>query len=122
MPNKTYNVIHIFKNSVQLIGKDTNRLFQGHDLSALAPVINQIASALEVEDPTDFHVIHLFIGSRAMFLSGKKDKPNRGNGFEALMNKSNVILKWEDVDAALVDALIEELEAVPLPEAPAESE
>lgn len=112
MSEREYNVIHIFKDSVQLIGKRYNRLFAGHDWVALPPVIEQIASALGLEDSSKFHVIHLFIGSRVVFLAGRdKSEHERPNKNGSLAARNNV-LGWDQVDSELVDALIAELESV----------
>lgn len=115
MPERDYNVIHIFKDSVQLIGKRYNRLFAGHDWVALPPVIEQIASALEIEDSSKFHVIHLFIGSRVMFLAGRDKDEEEEPTVEGFLGKRNNVLSWNQVNSELVDALITELESVPMP-------
>jgi hypothetical protein len=122
MSDKVYSVIHVFKNSVQLIGEKFNRLFPGHDWLSLQPLIDHVVSELGVEDASEFHVIHVFVGSRVLFLGGKKTEtleegPELGLGSKL---KRNNILTWDKVDESLVNALIAELEMVPLPEEPVE--
>lgn len=98
---KTWNTIHIFGfGTTQLIGNDLNKQVPSKALTTLNAVIENIYSLkpTDVVASIDFHAINLFNDMKAMVLPKNKDS----KAFE---------VKFEDLDATLIEALRVEINA-----------
>lgn len=98
---KTWSTIHIFGFGItQLIGKDLNKQVPSTSLTTLNAVIENVYSLklTDIVASTDFHAINLFNDMKAMVLPKTKDS----KAFD---------VKFADLDATLIEALILEINA-----------
>jgi len=98
-----FKTIHIFAyGETQLIGGENDGKVAGSTLAAQQALIDHI-KGFRPDDVLDkpHHVIHLHQGRKASYL---------GRG-EALKEKTSFHVNWDQLDAALVDALSDELVA-----------
>lgn len=98
---KTWSTIHIFGfGTTQLIAKELNKQVPSSNLTTLNAVIENIYSLkpTDIVASTDFYAINLFNDMKASVLPKNKDsKPFN--------------VKFEDLDATLIEALRVEINA-----------
>ena len=98
-----FKTIHIFAyGETQIIGSTSDGKTASSDLASLQPLIDHI-KGFRPEGVLDrpHHVIHLHQGRKASYL---------GRG-EAFKEKTSFHVNWDQLDAALIDALSDELAA-----------
>lgn len=92
-----FNTIHIFGyGETQLISEDVNFKCPTSELSSAAPVVANVYSKKPADSDAsaEYHAVNIF---NDMF---SDYQPQTGEGFR---------VKWEDLDAALIDSLAAEL-------------
>ena len=95
-----FNTIHIFGyGETQLIDGEINIKKISTDLSSFEPFLNHLKSLQHIN--SDFHVIHIFNGREVRCFSYSKS----GNDHETFP------IKFDLVDQALLNALVQELKA-----------
>lgn len=98
---KTWNTIHIFGfGTTQLITKESNKQVPSSALTTLNAVIENVYSLkpTDVVASTEFHAINMFNDMKAVVLPKNKDS----KAFD---------VKFEDLDATLIEALRVEVNA-----------
>lgn len=99
-----FSTIHVFGyGETQVIGKDVNKKVDTTSLTSVAPFISHVKLFKPADVTlTDHHVIHVFHGDSVRYL---------GKGTDNKDEKTSFIVKWEEVDATLVDAIVNEVSA-----------
>ena len=109
----TFNTIHIFGfGDTKIIKQDLNKSVKSADLTTLTAFVDSIKTQ-KPEDvvEADYHVIHIFNEGSVRYLGAGNVAPNTDNSFA---------VEWANVDAALLDALVADIEAHLPVETPAE--
>jgi len=92
-----FNTIHIFGyGETQLIKKDVNFKCPTADLTTVAPVVANVYSKKPADSDAsaDYHAVNIFHNMFADY------QPKTGKGFR---------VKWADLDANTIEALVVEL-------------
>ena len=95
-----FNTIHVFGyGETQLISKDVNFKCSTSELSSVAAVVANVYSKKPADSDAsaEYHAVNIFNDMFADY------QPQTG--------KEGFRVKWEDLDAALIDALVVEITA-----------
>lgn len=109
-----FSTVHLFGfGTAQIIGKDVNKQVPFTALTKLTAFVDHVKTFKPADVTlTDFHVIHIFENMDVRYLGKKAD----GQPMEA---KTSFSVKWADVDAVKLGALVDEIAAYVAPVAPA---
>ena len=107
-----FNTIHLFGfGDSQIIGQDNNGTVKSDTLTNLQAFIDHIVTFKPEEVVlTDYHVIHIFNEMDVRYLG-------RGTGNH--QDKTDFIIKMEDIDATILANLVDELVLAVTPTEPA---
>jgi len=96
-----YNTIHVFGFGDTQVVKENGGTVKSSELTTLSAFVDYVKTK-KPEDVvlTDYHVIHIFKDNSVRYL---------GKQSENKSDKTNFIIKWEDLDATTLDALVAEL-------------
>jgi hypothetical protein len=99
-----FNTIHLFGfGDAQIIGKENNGTVKSDTLTSLQAFVDHLVSFKPEEVIlTDYHVIHIFNEMDVRYL---------GKGTENHADRTDFIVKIEDIDAAILTNLVDELVA-----------
>jgi hypothetical protein len=97
-----FNTIHLFGfGDAQIIGQDNNGTVKSDTLTNLQAFVDHIVTFKPEEVVlTDYHVIHIFNDLDVRYL---------GRGTQNHQDKTDFIVKIAEVDAVLLDNLVDEL-------------
>lgn len=94
-----FSTIHVFGyGETQMIGSGVNQKVKSADLTTLPAFVDYVKSKKPADlEESNYHVIHVFDGTRVDFGSAER--------------KKSFSIKWEDLDVTTLDALVTEIEA-----------
>lgn len=103
-----FNTIHLFGfGDAQIIGKDNNGTVKSDTLTNLQAFVDHVVTFKPEEVVlTEYHVIHIFNGMSVRYL---------GKGTENHEDKTDFIVNLAEIDATLLDNLVDELVAAVTP-------
>jgi hypothetical protein len=100
---KQFSTIHIFGyGETQIIGETNNGKVQSSSLTTLVPFVDHVKTFLPESGVTltDYHVIHIFEGSDVRYL---------GVGTEDRKEETSFSVKYDQINIALLDTLVNEV-------------
>jgi hypothetical protein len=97
-----FNTIHLFGfGDSQIIGKDNNGMVKSNTLTNLQAFVDHVVTFKPEEVVlTEYHVIHIFNEMDVRYL---------GKGTENHADKTDFIVSMTEIDATLLDNLVNEL-------------